>query len=358
LQDDAGLLGIYIEDGGQVGIGNYFATNVVNYTLQVRDSVVENYSTARINNSANRATFTIAGDGSLDSGNVGANLHLRDYSNSSDFEMWFYGIATPKRIEHKIETVTKMILDDTGQLELIGNASGSNVNTLYLRNNATSLNNNSVSLTFATNAASTTGMATIRCNQDGTTTADMYLGCWASGFGIREFVKLDSQFMRVGIGQSLMGSAVNSTLHVADNANESSPTIRCTNTDNRCSLYIVGSSTGDSSTISGRFILLDSDNNSNTTILWNSAAATRQIEMIIDGSGNFVFTENSELGIGVSVPSSALDVNGDIELGAPDIFYRGDPTTDGSWRSMRSGNDLVFQRRESSSWVTKSTISA
>lgn len=31
---------------------------------------------------------------------------------------------------------------------------------------------------------------------------------------------------------------------------------------------------------------------------------------------------------------------------------------EGSWRLTRSGDDLVFQRYESSSWITKSTISA
>lgn len=38
--------------------------------------------------------------------------------------------------------------------------------------------------------------------------------------------------------------------------------------------------------------------------------------------------------------------------------YFGDSGTDGSWRIVRSGNDLVIQRRESGSWVTKSTIAA
>lgn len=39
-------------------------------------------------------------------------------------------------------------------------------------------------------------------------------------------------------------------------------------------------------------------------------------------------------------------------------LYLGATGTDGSWRFCRSSNDLVIQRRESGSWVTKSTISA
>lgn len=39
-------------------------------------------------------------------------------------------------------------------------------------------------------------------------------------------------------------------------------------------------------------------------------------------------------------------------------FYLGPSGTDGSWRIIRSGNNLIFQRREAGSWVTKSTIPA
>lgn len=46
---------------------------------------------------------------------------------------------------------------------------------------------------------------------------------------------------------------------------------------------------------------------------------------------------------GVTVPSTLA-------------FQLGDPTVDGSWRIIRSGNNLVMERRESGAWVTKSTI--
>lgn len=51
-------------------------------------------------------------------------------------------------------------------------------------------------------------------------------------------------------------------------------------------------------------------------------------------------------------------LGGCIELDAAEAYYLGNKDTDGSWRHIRSGNDLLFQRRESSSWVTKQTISA
>jgi hypothetical protein len=47
-----------------------------------------------------------------------------------------------------------------------------------------------------------------------------------------------------------------------------------------------------------------------------------------------------------------------VHLISTGVIYLGDSSTDGSWRIVRSGNDLVIQRLESSTWTTKSTISA
>ena len=44
------------------------------------------------------------------------------------------------------------------------------------------------------------------------------------------------------------------------------------------------------------------------------------------------------------------------ELGSTYYIYYGDSDTNGSWRTGRDGNNLVQQRRESGSWVTKDTI--
>lgn len=59
------------------------------------------------------------------------------------------------------------------------------------------------------------------------------------------------------------------------------------------------------------------------------------------------------VGIGVAAPSSKLDVNGDIEIVSTGAVLLGDPTTDGSWRMVRSGNNLQVERRESGAWVAK-----
>lgn len=47
-----------------------------------------------------------------------------------------------------------------------------------------------------------------------------------------------------------------------------------------------------------------------------------------------------------------------IEVGADQPFYFGNKDTDGSWRIVRSGDDLVIQRLVLGTWMTKSTISA
>ncbi len=76
---------------------------------------------------------------------------------------------------------------------------------------------------------------------------------------------------------------------------------------------------------------------------------TNQTErMAIASSGN--------VGIGISDPSSLLDVAGDLELSSSGAIYWGDPNTNGSWRVLRDGNDLAIERRESGSWVTKLKI--
>ena len=43
---------------------------------------------------------------------------------------------------------------------------------------------------------------------------------------------------------------------------------------------------------------------------------------------------------------------------AGEAFYFGDKNTDGTWRIVVSSSSLVFQRRESGSYVEKSAVTA
>jgi len=73
-----------------------------------------------------------------------------------------------------------------------------------------------------------------------------------------------------------------------------------------------------------------------------------------DSLSNFVANEH----IDWTGASQHLKTSDDVEIGSAAAFYLGDPTTDGSWRMIRSGNDLLMERRESAAWVTKQTIVA
>ena len=45
-------------------------------------------------------------------------------------------------------------------------------------------------------------------------------------------------------------------------------------------------------------------------------------------------------------------------VSATDPFYFGDPDTNGTWRIIRSGDNLAFQRREAGLWVSKGKMLA
>ncbi len=85
--------------------------------------------------------------------------------------------------------------------------------------------------------------------------------------------------------------------------------------------------------------------------VWNAAGG--EVEALYIGAGSLA----GRVGFGgVTSPSSTVDVAGDVEIGSGNAFYLGDPSTDGGWRITRDSNNLVFQRRESGSWVTKYTV--
>lgn len=46
----------------------------------------------------------------------------------------------------------------------------------------------------------------------------------------------------------------------------------------------------------------------------------------------------------------------EVHLVDAGIVYLGDESTNNSWRMVRSGDNLVFQRLESGTWTTKDTI--
>jgi len=59
-------------------------------------------------------------------------------------------------------------------------------------------------------------------------------------------------------------------------------------------------------------------------------------------------------GDGTSTPVASVYRDGAVATDSG--FYIGDKTTDGSWRFVTSGANLVIQKREAGSWVTKQTL--
>ena len=47
------------------------------------------------------------------------------------------------------------------------------------------------------------------------------------------------------------------------------------------------------------------------------------------------------------------ELSGKGTFGSADAVYLGDPLVDGTWRIVRDGSNLSFQRLESSVWVEK-----
>ena len=117
------------------------------------------------------------------------------------------------------------------------------------------------------------------------------------------------------------------------------------------------------------------ENSSVTAPTLNGTSAIQLNGTSINTTGtlsNVVYKEqDNKFKVGQSI-TGTLDVTGNIKAsgtvtgtvitgtdhiaGSANYFYFGAEGTDGSWRIGRSGNNLVFERRESGSWVTKSTI--
>lgn len=89
----------------------------------------------------------------------------------------------------------------------------------------------------------------------------------------------------------------------------------------------------------------------------NLTVAVNESQVDHDLLKNYVPNEHIDWTNSAQNLKTSGNVSGsDFILSATGALYFGDPNTDGSWRITRSGNDLVFQRRESGSWVTKLTV--
>lgn len=133
----------------------------------------------------------------------------------------------------------------------------------------------------------------------------------------------------------MTGSSTELRLRVPIVLNYGNPTLSLNSTGTGGRGYSIISTNNTSFVGGGKFIIND-----------GSASSVR---LTIDSAGN--------TGIGTTSPSSRLDVTGDIEIGAANFYYFGDPNTNGSTRMGISGTNFIIQVRQAGSWVTKQTFS-
>jgi hypothetical protein len=102
--------------------------------------------------------------------------------------------------------------------------------------------------------------------------------------------------------------------------------------------------------------IIQSDSNgtlSSSTTLSNGTIATTQSAN--DNSTKLATTAYID---GKTSFAAGLSLSGDLAVGSANHVYYGASGTDGTWETVRSSNDLIFARRESSAYVTKLTIAS
>lgn len=77
-----------------------------------------------------------------------------------------------------------------------------------------------------------------------------------------------------------------------------------------------------------------------------------RIALYFDGAANSVWI-NTDGATAWKELTSTFTLGGDLILSSTDSIYFGAIATNGSWRIIRSGNDLVVERRESGAYVEK-----
>jgi hypothetical protein len=147
---------------------------------------------------------------------------------------------------------------------------------------------------------------------------------------------------RIGIGQ-YAAFIPDATLHIRGESTTTGEALRVTNS--APTTIITAFNAGGINVGSGAFTASPGIINAQTGLRINNAAA----------AGNYLRGNGTNF---VSSPIQQSDITAlnDIVLPSTGATYYGAVNTDGSWRTIRSGNDLLHQRRESGTWVTKQTI--
>ncbi len=90
-----------------------------------------------------------------------------------------------------------------------------------------------------------------------------------------------------------------------------------------------------------------------------AVTAVKYVKLAVDDTDDYFHLSRQDtniLGFKIDMPistSSSFNTSSDVNAGSTSAIYFGDSATDGTWKIVRSGNNLSFQRRESGAYVEK-----
>jgi hypothetical protein len=168
------------------------------------------------------------------------------------------------------------------------------------------------------------------------------------GIGVYTLYELTTGSRNIAIGSEALGLLTDGDDNVAIGENAM---YNCVNTGADGRNVSIGVSAGRTITTG-----------TNNVFLGYGAGYTGQFATAVNSIGlgyQVVTTKSNQMVLGnTSITEAVIHGSVDVILDSATALDFGDPTVDGSWRLTRSGNNFVFERRESGVWVTKQTITA
>lgn len=271
-------------------------------------------------------------------------------------------------LDGKLDSVvagTNVTVDNTDPLNPIINATGGSSGTIVLEDAVTNAKSDVLRITHNTTGTPANGLGTrmVFAGETSTTTDTSMAAVsayWASATHASRQAIMDFH------ADSYSGSSLIMRLINGGGSNQA-VAIGTESTD--CKLGVFGSGTGplggfDSDTTSGRaFVRVSRFGNpylyagvagASYTTTAGIGAGDAFIETV--SSGSLVLTSSNKVKFLTNgTERGSVNVDG---IRSEAAFYLGDPAVDGTWRIIKSGNNLAFERRESATWVAKETMLA
>jgi hypothetical protein len=92
---------------------------------------------------------------------------------------------------------------------------------------------------------------------------------------------------------------------------------------------------------------------------YNPLAVGANITFCVNRVSGYSFAKSQHIAAAYTTTDPGAgnqQVDGDTILSSTSRIYLGDPATTGTWRLVRSGNDLAFERYDGANWIQKGAI--